>query len=136
MTRQTLREVVEEASSAINTYKSPSIREARDALNTIIKAAGLGNLEYESIDGISIHDGTVEVNTTYSTRGCVQSGEYVFPEFLLEEADPAAAAKRWGLEMKVSAAQERVDEARRELEGCVESLEEARAALAAIDASA
>lgn len=136
MSQQTLREVVEEASSAINTYTSPSIREARDALNTIINAAGLGNLEYESIDGISFHDGTVEVNTTYSTRGCVQSGEYIFPESLLDEAEPETAAKRWGLEKKVSEAQERVDEVRRELERCEESLEEAKAALAAFDASA
>ncbi|NTF18112.1 hypothetical protein G6L37_06815 [Agrobacterium rubi] len=78
----------------------------------------------------------VEVNTAYSTRGCLQSGEYIFPESLLDEADPAKLAERWGLEKNISEAQERVDEVKRELEDCEESLAEAKAALAAFTASA
>lgn len=136
MTRQTVRELVEEASSAISTYKSPSIAEAREVLNGIIKAADLGNLEYERIDGISFYDGMVEVNTTYSTRGCTQSGEYIFPETLLEETDPVKAAKRWGLQKKVDDAQERTDEARRDLVSWEETLAGAKAVLAEFDAAA
>lgn len=134
MPDKTLREIVEEASYAIDTYKHPSIPEARNRLNDIVKAAGLGNLEYETIDGISFHKDTIEINTTYSTRGCLQSGEYIFPASILEAADPVAAAKRWGLQKKVDDAQEKVDEARRDLEGCEETLSEALDELARLDA--
>lgn len=135
MTEKTLREIVEDAASAINTYKNPQISDAKTRLNEIVKAADLGNLEYESIDSISFNRGTVEINTTYSVRSCPMSGEYIFPESILDEADPVAAAKRWGLEQKVAKAQEKVDESRRDLEGCEKTLAEALTELAQLDAS-
>jgi hypothetical protein len=135
MTDKTLRELVEEASSAISTYKNPSISEAKSRLNDIVKSAGLGNLEYESIDGISFYKGMIELSTSYSVRGCMQSGEYIFPESILDEPDPVAAAKRWGIQKKISDAQESVDEARRDLEGREETLAEALAELANLDAA-
>lgn len=134
MTDKTLREIVEEASSAIDVYKNPPISEARSRLNDIVKAAGLGDLTHESIDGISFYKDSIEISTTYSTRGCMQSGEYIFPASILDEADPIAAAKRWGLQKKVDDAQEKVDEARRDLEGCEETLSEALDELARLDA--
>lgn len=134
MTDKTLREIVEEASSAIDTYKHPQISEARERLNEIVKAADLGNLEYESIDGISFYKDKVEISTTYSVRSCPMSGEYIFPASILDEADPVAAAKRFGLEKKVADAQEKADEARRDLEGHEETLAEALAELAKLDA--
>ncbi len=134
MTDKTLREIIEEASSAISTYKRPQISEARDRLNEIVKAAGLGDLEYESIDGISFYNDNVEISTTYSVRSCPMSGEYIFPASILDEADPVAAAKRFGLQKKVDDAQEKVDEARRDLGYCEETLAEAMAELAKLDA--
>lgn len=134
MPDKTLREIVEEASSAIDTYKNPSISEARNRLNDIVKAAALGNLDYESIDGISFRKDTIEINTTYSIRSCPMSGEYVFPASILDAADPVAAARRWGLQKKVDDAQEKVDEARRDLEGCEKTLSEALDELARLDA--
>jgi hypothetical protein len=135
MTDKNLREIIEDASSAFSTYKHPQISEARVRLNGIIKAAGLGDLEHESIDGICFRKGMIEVCTTYSIRGCSMSGEYVFPASILDEADPLAAAKRWGLEQKVSNARESVDECRRDLAGREETLAEALAELAKLDAA-
>ncbi len=135
MTDKTLREIIEEASSAIDTYKHPQISEARDRLNGIIKAAGLGDIERESIDSISFHKDTVAIRTTYSVRSCQGNEEYIFPESILDAADPVAAAKRFGIQKKVDDAQEKVDEARRDLESLEETRDEALAELAKLDAA-
>jgi hypothetical protein len=134
MTDKTLREIIEEAASAIDTYKHPDISEARDRLNEIIKAAGLGSIEHESIDDISFHKGNVAIRTTYSVRSCLSSEEYILPESILDDVDPVAAARRFGLQKKVDDAQEKVDEARRDLESLEETRDEALAELAKLDA--
>jgi hypothetical protein len=130
MTQKTLRELVEQAASDLDRLKNPGIREARERLEEIVKALGLGTLEYDRIESIAFHGGMVEVRTTYSSRGCLQTGEYDFPEFILDEADPVKAASRWGLEKAVAERREKVAEAQRELEYAQEGLAAAEAALA------
>lgn len=141
MTADTPRSILEEAVFRITQYKNPDVSDARKLLDPVLKAAGMGSLEYNRIDNISFAEGMIVVDTTYSIRGCTQQAEYVFPEALLSAPDPVEAATRWGIAKQVDDAEERANEVRRELAALErelasreEDILEKKAALDAYDA--
>lgn len=96
------REIIDEAISQLATYRHPNTEEAEKLLSDILKAAGLGSLEHEHVDDISIYGGSVHIETSWSARGCGQNSSYSFPVSLLDAEDPLKAAKIWGLNEKIS----------------------------------
>ena len=110
---QNLRKLVEKAEHDIGYYRGPDISEAKDVLHAIISAAGLGGIADDEVTGLGIEDGMVEIATRYSVRGCEQTDSYAFPEFLLDAADPVAAARTWGLERRRMELVSKIDEAAR-----------------------
>jgi hypothetical protein len=115
MTLQTLREIVEEAASALYTYKHPNVSECQDRLDEIIGAAKLGGISHDNLAHIDISRGMVNIRTTYSVRSCPQEDVYEFPEHILDAEDPIKAAAIWGLETTLSREKEKLDEARSQL---------------------
>lgn len=95
------RELIEDASSQLSTYRSPDIDEAEEFLDQLLKTTGLGSVKYEHIESIDIYGDEVHVETTWSARGCPSNSSYQFPVSLLDAENPLKAAKIWGLKKKI-----------------------------------
>lgn len=131
----TLREIVEEAASALDIYQHPNVAECQHRLNEIIVAAQLGGISHDNLAGININRGMVTICTTYSVRSCPQQDVYEFPEHVLDAEDPVRAAMIWGLETKLSEKKEKLDEAEAALRLYQKRVTEAENALAAASVS-
>lgn len=135
MTEQTLREIIEEAASALYTYKHPDVSECQDRLNEIIVAAKLGGISHDNLAHIDISRGMVNIRTTYSVRSCPQEDFYEFPEHIIDADDPVKAATIWGLETKLSEEKQKLGKARSDLSMYEKHVAEAENALAAAAAN-
>lgn len=129
MTQNTLRQLIDGAAAAIRTYKHPDISECRERLDEILTAAGLGSIGSDHLTYLTLSHGTVTINTEYSVRGCEQSDEYEFPDFIIDAADPVKAATLWGAEQRTKKAKHEVDVARRALSLSESALAKAEAEL-------
>lgn len=98
----TLRELVAQAASDLSMYKHPNIDEAKNRLNKIIEAAGLGSIAHDTVESIDFYGENVRIETSWSVRGCENTSDYVFPVNLLDAADPIKAATVWGLNEKIA----------------------------------
>lgn len=130
----TLRELVEEAAQALDTYKHPNIDEAKSRLGELFKAAGRGSFEHVTITSIDLYGGTVAVAYEWSARCCAMSDRDEIPASFLDEPDPIKAATLWRLNCAVSKASSAVAGQQRALERANEVLTEAQAALSAYEA--
>ena len=98
-----LRELINDAIHQINIYKHPNIDEAQKALSKILDAAGLGSIEHDQIENLSIiNDDTLFIETSWSTRGCAQTGSYQLPLNIIDVENPVKAAKIWGLNRQIN----------------------------------
>lgn len=120
---QDLVELIDQAWSNINTYKHPNVSEVQKRLHDILMAGKLGSIgEYDRIEHLSYSAGILHINTVYSLRGCVMSDSYELPMWIIEADDPIEAVKPYSKERHVVEAQEKVNEAKRNLEGAEEDL--------------
>ena len=130
-----IRELFEHASHAVDTYKSPDISEARERLNEILIAAGLGSTGSDNITRWNMYRGEVEVGTRYSVRSCAQEDRYTFPQTILDAPDPIAAARKWGLERKRDKAAQELKEAETIFDSRKARLQKIRSELAQLPAA-
>lgn len=112
------------------TLKNPDTAEAKDWLNEIIVAAGLGGIKNDSLTHIGFVGGSVNVRTEYSIRGCAQSADFELPVCIIDAEDPIKAATEWGLRNRAIKAQSEAHEARKILADKEEALSKADEALA------
>ena len=96
------RELINEACDQINTYRHPNIDDAAELLDKILTAAGLGSLKHDQIESISEYGGDINIETSWSARGCAQTSSYKFPASFLDLADPIKAATVWGLQKQIN----------------------------------
>lgn len=97
-TTKTLRQLLDEASSAISIYKNPDIDELRERLNPVLEAAGLGSTGRDHIAAIDEYAGMggyFEIRTEWSARQCAQTSEYRLPVSIVDAADPLQTAAAW-----------------------------------------
>lgn len=106
-----LRALLDQAESAIRTYKHPGIDEACERLDAILQAANLGGIDADEVTYLRIGRQTVSIGTTYSVRSCTQHRDFEFPTWIIDAVDPVAAARRWGLEERRRKAESEVREA-------------------------
>ena len=132
MTEKSLRDVLEDAESAIDTYRHPDLSEAQPRLNEILVAAGLGDTGSDRITKLRVGAKSVYVETAYSVRGCMCDDSFEFPVELIDTDDPPRAAARWGLERKRAEAVREVAQAKRVLAGWETELAGIEAKLAAV----
>ena len=97
-------ELISDAISKHDTFRSPDISEAANLIDSILIAAGEGSIRYDEIEDLSMYGGSVHIDTRYTVRGCSDSQSYSFPISILEAADPIKAATIWGLNKKISKA--------------------------------
>jgi hypothetical protein len=135
MSTETLREIIEEAASALNRYQNPHVSECQDRLNEIIVAAKLGGISHDHITSIDISRGMVSIYTKYSIRSCPQEDLYEFPEHIIDADDPVKAATIWGLETKLEEERQELKQARRNLNLHTKRVEAAERSLAAAAAN-
>lgn len=122
-----LRELIDEASSSISSYKRPNVDEAQQALNDVMMAAGLPGIMHDSLDDIDEEGGMLHISTSWSSRGCACGETYRLPSFIIDAEDPIAAAKAWGKEQAINKAQGMVDKAKADLAWAEKKLAEAKA---------
>lgn len=116
MSAVTLRELIEQAQADLDRYKHPDTTEVERRLDEILAAGKLGAISSDRLEGLSFYEGELCISTSYSVRGCSQSGEYYIPETVIDSADPIAAIKVWAKQQRVAAAQAEVRAAERALE--------------------
>lgn len=115
MTDTSLRGLLEAAEGDLDTYRHPDVSEAQRRLNEVLEAAGLGSTGTDRITRLRVGPREVFVRTEYSVRSCICDDEYEFPVGIIDEPDPVAAARRWGLERRRKEAVGKLEEARRAL---------------------
>lgn len=124
-TPKTLRQLLDEAQSAISIYKHPDLDELRPRLNEVLDATGLGTTGRDHITDIDEHTGNggyFAIRTEYSVRSCAKSDTFYLPKSIVDAADPVQAARAWKHDKTVREAEAEVDR-------CAKALERARTRL-------
>jgi hypothetical protein len=106
----TLRDHILAASNRISIYKKPNIEEEHNLLNELIRAAGLGCLNDESIICIDLDDEWLTIETEWSARGSLKTSNYQLPSFIIDAEDPIAEATKWGLEKKIEECEDKLSD--------------------------
>lgn len=122
-----LRAILDQAAADIDRFKHPDIDEAQQRLHELIKAAGLGGIDRDTISSLDIDSTTIRLTTEWSARGCMNSSDYELPVSILDATDPVQAAAVWGADRKIQEAQNKVKEAERNLGYAQEQLAKAQA---------
>lgn len=87
------RELLENASSAINNLKHPNIKDAVVAISDVLYALGHGYLGNETVDSIELcEDGDVCINTSYTSKGWADCDSYTIPAAIVDAPNPVRAA--------------------------------------------
>ena len=110
-----LRDLVEKAIKDLDLYRHPNVAFVKSQLHAIMVAADIGTCGADDqIDRLDISDGFVHVRVVWSAWGCEQSGDYEFPEGILDAEDPVLMATFYGLHNKIAHHKEMQASAERE----------------------
>ena len=120
-----LRQLMEDAASALDCYKSPDIDEALEQIDAVLKAGSLGSIEHDRVVRIEACRDHFEIHTEWSARGCAQTGEYELPYAIVDAANPLVAAVTWARTQAIAKAQARINEAQASLRYAQEAYEKA-----------
>ena len=112
----TLRELINEATEAIDTYKHPDVDEVQGKLHDILQAAELGGINRDHMTGLDIYGDHLHIRTEWSARGCAQSSDYRIPMSIIDAEDPIKAAKLYGINKKLTEAKNELAYARSSVE--------------------
>ena len=110
-----LRQLMEDAASALDCYKSPDIDEALEQIDAVLKAGSLGSIEHDRVVRIEACRDHFEIHTEWSARGCAQTSEYELPYAIVDAANPLVAAVTWARTQAIAKAQARINEAQASL---------------------
>lgn len=108
----TLRELIKEATEAIETYKHPDVSEVQGKLHDILQAAELGGINRDHLTDLDIYSDHLHIRTEWSSRGCSQSGDYRIPTSIIDAEDPIKAATIYGINKKITSAKNELSSAR------------------------
>jgi hypothetical protein len=133
-----LRELTSAAIDEITLYRSPDIDEFRAAINPVLMASGRSSISNDCVESICetvrFYYGTqipgIEIQTSWSTRGCVQSSEYFIPAFIIDAEDPVYTAQLEYLTRATERARSGLQVARENVDIAADKLEQAEQALA------
>lgn len=104
-----LRRLLEDAKEKIDTYKHPDIDDFKVEMSKVLEAAGVGSMmreRVERIDELSWYDSKyIEIGTSWSARGCEQTGEYRIPSFIIDSVEPLKVAHKWKIENALAEAE-------------------------------
>ncbi len=120
-----LRQLMEDAASALDCYKSPDIDEALEQIDAVLKAGSLGSIEHDRVVRIEACRDHFEIHTEWSARGCAQTSEYELPYAIVDAANPLVAAVTWARTQAIAKAQARINEAQASLRYAQEAYEKA-----------
>ena len=120
-----LRQLMEDAASALDCYKSPDIDEALEQIDAVLKAGSLGSIEHDRVVRIEACRDNFEIHTEWSARGCAQTSEYELPYAIVDAANPLVAAVTWARTQAIANAQARINEAQASLRYAQEAYEKA-----------
>lgn len=120
-----LRQLMEDAASALDCYKSPDIDEALEQIDAVLKAGSLGSIEHDRVVRIEACRDHFEIHTEWSARGCAQTSEYELPYAIVDAANPLVAAVTWARTQAIANAQARINEAQASLRYAQEAYEKA-----------
>lgn len=113
MSEKSFRQIINNAIASMHTLRYPDTEEVELRLNEILIAAKLGDISDDHLVYLDISNGKVKIRTEYSVRGCDQSDDYEFPEFIIDNENPVHAATLWGLEQRFRKANLNIEENKR-----------------------
>ena len=108
-------EQLEHAEMLLQTYRCPELEDVLTLLDTVLQAAELGSIQYESVVRIQVQRQSVRIDTEWSVRCCAQTSTYELPRSIVEAEDPVVAAQHWAREQNRTKARARVERAHAEL---------------------
>jgi hypothetical protein len=108
----TLRELINEATEAIETYKHPDVSEVQGKLHDILQAAELGGINRDHLTDLDIYGDHLHIRTEWSARGCAQSSDYRIPMSIIDAEDPIKAATIYGINKRLTEAKNELSYAR------------------------
>ena len=108
-------EQLEHAEMLLQTYRCPELEDVLTLLDTVLQAAELGSIQYESVVRIQVQRQSVRIDTEWSARCCAQTSTYELPRSIVEAEDPVGAAQYWAREQKLAKAHDRVERAQAKL---------------------
>lgn len=124
-TVSSLRQCIDDASSALDVYKSPDIDEALERINALLIAAHLGSIEHDHVARIEQRKNHYEIHTEWSARGCAQTSEYALPYIIVDAHDPIVAAVTWARAQAMDKAQRSINKAQLDLRYAQEQYDKA-----------
>ena len=120
-----LRQLIEDAASALDYYTSPYIDDALEQIDAVPTAGSLGSIAHDRVVRIEACRDHFEIHTEWSARGCAQTSEYELPYTIVDAAHPLAAAMTWARTQAMAKAQARINEAQTSLRYAQEAYEKA-----------
>jgi len=112
----TLRELINEATEAIETYKHPDVDEVQSKLHAILEAGKLGGINRDHLTQLDIYGDHLHIRTEWSARGCAQSSDYRIPMSIIDAEDPIKAATIYGINKRLTEAKNDLSSARYSVE--------------------
>jgi len=113
---KTLRELINEATEAIETYKHPDVDEVQGKLHDILTAAKIGGINRDHLTSLDIYSDYLHIRTEWSARGCAQSSDYRIPMSIIDAEDPIKAATIYGINKRLTEAKNNLSSARASVE--------------------
>lgn len=115
-----LRFLLEEASSAVQTYIRPNLEQLRLWLNPVLTALGEGSIRRDDKVVVLEERPTSEphwyIRTTYYIRGCECEDVFHLPSAIVDAADPLEAARDAKSARDLATAEHEVNRLEAELE--------------------
>lgn len=93
--KTTLRQIWDEAEAQLQKYRHPDLTDFEETFNPILGALGQGSTRYDRIEELTVsgmNGKTFTINTSYSVRGCAQTGEYKIPAEVMDATFPIEQA--------------------------------------------
>ena len=128
-----LRELIDDATHQLNTFKHPSIDEARERLSELLEAADLGSIKHDHLESIEERDNDLLIETSWSTRGCESTSSFRIPLIWLDAEDPIKVAKIWGINKKINEQQLELELHEGQAEMCRKEIIQLKSKLASIN---
>lgn len=117
-----LRKIIDDAIDAVDKYKHPDLDEFIENIDPILEALGEGKCSRDKIESISIYDGYLKIDTSYSVRCCSQTGEYRCPMQIINSNNPILDAQLWKRKEEIKEAKRDILEIEKELKEAKEKL--------------
>lgn len=127
--QKSLYDLTVEAQDAIETYKSPDIREWIAAIDPVLEAMNSLTIGKDYVEYIRIGQKDLDITTSYTVRNCRNTNDISLPISILRSANPIREATMFRLTHAIAKNKEAIASAQRIVESRTAELKQLEAEL-------